>query len=94
MHVLISHVGIGGGDYDYLYHHDGEVVYSLATSIPSPQNGEMAAHVPSVSRLPERLSLGESDGLVSPSRVRAHFPETWLWFERKTRYSNSSFTDS
>ncbi|XP_062505048.1 ovostatin homolog 2-like [Corticium candelabrum] len=29
----------------------------------------------------------ESDNVVSPSRVRTHFPETWLWFDRKNRNS-------
>ena len=34
----------------------------------------------------------ESDNVVSPSRVRTHFPETWLWFDRKNRYSIFSCT--
>ena len=41
-------------------------------------------------RYPEvvhNIPTDESDDVVSPSRVRTHFPETWLWFSRKIRYS-------
>ncbi|XP_062505967.1 C3 and PZP-like alpha-2-macroglobulin domain-containing protein 8 isoform X2 [Corticium candelabrum] len=39
-------------------------------------------------RYPEvvhNIPTDESDDVVSPSRVRTHFPETWLWFARKIR---------
>ena len=34
---------------------------------------------------------GAGDELVSPSRVRQHFPETWLWFERTLGYTKLSY---
>ncbi len=39
-------------------------------------------------------SSSESNNVVSPSRVRTHFPETWLWFDRKNRYSIFPFTSN
>ena len=38
------------------------------------------------------IPLDGSDDVVSPSRVRTHFPETWLWFHRMIGYSISILT--
>ena len=51
-------------------------------------NGEGATYPNIVYNIP----VDESDDVLSPSRVRTHFPETWLWFHRMIGYSISILT--